>query len=496
MPRAAAPRGMIDTRCTGSAFFTESATSAWPISWKATISRSLSLMTRLLRSSPATTRSMASSSSDIPTASFSRRAASRAASLTTLARSAPVKPGVREAITRRSTSSPRATPRAWTWRMASRPLRSGRSTTTWRSNRPGRSSAGSRTSGRFVAAMMITPFDASNPSISTSSWFSVCSRSSCEPRPAPMAPPRVLPIVSSSSRKTRQGARSLACWNSSRTRAAPRPTNISTNSEPDMKKNGTLASPATARARRVFPHPGGPNRRTPLGNRPAEPLILLRVLQERHDLPKLLDRLVDAGHVGEGCLEVLAVVDLHAALAQVEGAGRTAPGHASEHESPDRHQHEDREDPGEQEVGERRGLLAGEPDPVLPKHRLQLSIFDARDPGGHESRPIVATFPPGDLGLGDRHLLDPALLDQVQERRVLDLLGLRNQGALDHEQQDDAQEDVAEREPPPAAVAAPGAEVEPLPASLTPVVVGHFFLPPQRGGAPPCSHIAAVSWPP
>src|ERR671918_1714943 len=132
----------------------------------------------------------------------------------------------------------------------------------------------------------------------------------------------------------------------------------------------------------------------------------------------------------------------------------------------------------------------------LPKHCLQLRILDARDPGGHESRPLVATFPTGDPGLGDRHLLDPALLHQVQERRVLDLLRLGNQGALDHEQQDDAQEDVAEREPPPAAIAAPGAEVEPLPASLTPVVVGHSFLPPQRGGAPPCSHIAAVSWPP
>jgi hypothetical protein len=56
--------------------------------------------------------------------------------------------------------------------------------------------------------------------------------------------------------------------NSSRTLAAPRPTNISTNSEPDMKKNGTFASPATARASRVFPHPGGPRSSTPFGMRP------------------------------------------------------------------------------------------------------------------------------------------------------------------------------------------------------------------------------------
>ncbi len=36
-------------------------------------------------------------------------------------------------------------------------------------------------------------------------------------------------------------------------------------SEPVMLKNGTSASPATARASSVFPVPGGPTRRTPLG---------------------------------------------------------------------------------------------------------------------------------------------------------------------------------------------------------------------------------------
>ena len=35
-----------------------------------------------------------------------------------------------------------------------------------------------------------------------------------------------------------------------------------------MKKNGTFASPATARASSVLPHPGGPSSSTPLGIRP------------------------------------------------------------------------------------------------------------------------------------------------------------------------------------------------------------------------------------
>ncbi len=64
------------------------------------------------------------------------------------------------------------------------------------------------------------------------------------------------------------GARLVACWNMSRTRAAPTPTNISTKSLPDRLKNGTPASPAIALANNVLPVPGGPTNNTPLGIRP------------------------------------------------------------------------------------------------------------------------------------------------------------------------------------------------------------------------------------
>ena len=57
------------------------------------IAFSASLMTRLLRSGPATTRSSASLNSGIPMIFLLRRAARMAASLTRLARSAPEKPG-------------------------------------------------------------------------------------------------------------------------------------------------------------------------------------------------------------------------------------------------------------------------------------------------------------------------------------------------------------------------------------------------------------------
>ena len=65
-----------------------------------------------------------------------------------------------------------------------------------------------------------------------------------------------------------QGAFFLPCSKRSRTRLAPTPTNISTKSDPEIEKNGTFASPATARASKVLPVPGGPTNRTPLGMRP------------------------------------------------------------------------------------------------------------------------------------------------------------------------------------------------------------------------------------
>ena len=57
----------------------------------------------------------------------------------------------------------------------------------------------------------------------------------------------------------------FACSNKSLTLDAPTPTNISTKSEPDILKNGTPASPAIALANKVFPVPGGPTNKTPLG---------------------------------------------------------------------------------------------------------------------------------------------------------------------------------------------------------------------------------------
>ena len=220
------------------------------------------------RSAPRMMRSRASVKSASLTFSWLRRAASRAASLTRLARSAPTIPGVVAAIRERSTSESSGTPREWTLRMASRPVRSGGETATRRSKRPGRSRAWSSTSGRLVAPMTITLVFESKPSISVRIWFSVCSRSSLPPLNPATPEVRERPIASSSSMKTMAGAASLACLNRSRTRDAPTPTMASTNSDAAIEKNGTSASPATARASSVLPVPGGPESSTPCGMRP------------------------------------------------------------------------------------------------------------------------------------------------------------------------------------------------------------------------------------
>jgi NTE family protein len=76
---------------------------------------------------------------------------------------------VSPAIWSRSTFAASFTLATCTFKISRRPVRSGRSTSTCRSNRPGRSSAGSSTSGRLVAAIRITPVLGSKPSNSASS---------------------------------------------------------------------------------------------------------------------------------------------------------------------------------------------------------------------------------------------------------------------------------------------------------------------------------------
>ena len=262
-----------------------------------------------------------------------------------LARSAPVKPGVRRART--STSTPLASGLflAWTLRMARRPWRSGRSTTIWRSNRPGRSRAGSRMSGRLVAAIRMTPALVSNPSISTRSWLSVCSRSSWPPpRPAP----RWRPTASISSTNTMAGRRVLGLLEQVAHPAG---------ADADEHLHEVGAGDGEERHAGLAGHGPGEERLARAGRAEQQHALgdlgphgqeLGRGLQELLDLLELLDGLVGAGHVGEGDLGLVLVDLLGLGLAELHD-----PAAAALHGVHDEQEGADEQDEGQERLQDR-----------------------------------------------------------------------------------------------------------------------------------------------
>ncbi len=255
-----------------------------------------------------------------------------------------MKPGVWPASVSSSMSLASGLPRVWTSRIFLRPRRSGRSTTIWRSKRPGRSSAGSRMSGRLVAAIRMMLSFISKPSISTRSWFSVCSRSSWPP---PMPAPRWRPTASISSMKMMQGEFCFACSKRSRTRLAPTPTNISTKSEPEIEKNGTPGLTGDRAGEQRLTGPGRPVEQHALRDPGAERLELLRVLEELLDLVEFLHRLVGPRDVAEGDLRRVHGHPLRARLAEAHHL-RAAALHLVHQEDPEGEEEDERQDVGEQ----------------------------------------------------------------------------------------------------------------------------------------------------
>ena len=198
-------------------------------------------------------------------------------------------------------------------------------------------------SGRLVAAIRMTPCRSPNPSISTSNWLRVCSRSSWPPpRPAP----RWRPTASISSTKMMHGLFCLACSNMSRTREAPTPTNISTKSEPEMVKNGHAGLTGDGTGQQRLTGAGRTVEQHALGDLGAQRLVARRVLQEVLDLVELFDRLVDAGHVGErGLGHVLAQL-LGLGLAEAEAhpaAGLHPREHHEQADQQEQRQHVDQQ---------------------------------------------------------------------------------------------------------------------------------------------------------
>mmetsp|Transcript_23057 Transcript_23057/g.32534 ORF Transcript_23057/g.32534 Transcript_23057/m.32534 type:complete len:200 (-) Transcript_23057:691-1290(-) len=136
-----------------------------------------------------------------------------------------------------------------------RPSSSGRGNSILRSRRPERNKAGSRMSGRFVAAITLISLLELNPS----NWFSSSNIVLCTSlSPDLSLSKRLVPIASNSSMKMIAGSFSLARVKASRTSLAPSPINICTSCGAASFKKQALVLAAQARANRVFPVPGGP----------------------------------------------------------------------------------------------------------------------------------------------------------------------------------------------------------------------------------------------
>ncbi len=195
--------------------------------------------------------------------------------------------------------------------------------------------------------------------------------------------------------------------------------------------------------------PGGPEEQHALRDTPAETLILLRLFQEVDDLVELLDRLVDAGHVLERGLHLLAVVDLHAVLAEVQRTARAAARHAPEEEEVQQRERNGVDQDVDQDAREhaRRGprdLDAGVGE--LGHEVLRLEV------GGERGAELAAVLRlPRNAGAGDVGLRDLPVVDLLDERRVAHRRRVRvEQEALDQEHQEDRADDVRDREPPGA----------------------------------------------
>src|SRR5712691_9508686 len=368
-------------------------------------------MTIERRSAPMTILSLARSKSSMSTRRLFLRAAKSAASLTRLARSAPEKPGVPRAMISALTSGATGTFLMCTSRICSRPRISGSGTTTCRSNLPGRKSAGSSTSGRLVAAMTITPVVPSNPSISTKSWLSVCSRSSL--------PAHRVDFVDE---HDAGGVFLRLVEHVANARSAHADEHFHEVGPGNRKERHFRLSGDRARKQRLS-RAGVADHQHALRDAAAELLELGGIAQEIDQLGNFILGLFAAGDIGEGDAVVGLIDHPRAGFSERERAAPSAALHLAHEKNPHADEKQHRE-PRDEDIHEERRLFLAfrlDFDPVLEQ------VGDEPDVPG---RVAVDGLPVGGLGLEvapfDHHLGDATGLDLLHELRIvhhgLDLL--------------------------------------------------------------------------
>ena len=270
-------------------------------------------------------------------------------------------PGVEAASAPRSTFGASGTERVWTRRIASRPARSGGCTATRRSKRPGRSSAGSRISGRFVAPSTITPVRGSKPSISVRIWLSVCSRSSWPPEKAPPRRARAADRVELVDEDDRGRGLLGLLEQVAHARGADADDHLDELRRRHLEERDVRLAGDRAREQRLAGARKAAQQHA-AGDPAAEPQVLVGVAEEVDDLGQLLLGLVDPGDVLERDA-LLGALDAPRARAperhQPAGAAAGGAGGATRDEHEQQDQQQRRAEAEDQALEERRAAVRG-----------------------------------------------------------------------------------------------------------------------------------------
>ncbi len=335
-------RDLVDrVRCPGATV----ATIAWPDSWYATISRSfVAHHALLLEARRSAGRSPRRSPRIVTDGVVLARGQQRRLVHQVREVGAGKAGGPRRHDLEVDVGAPSFTLRVWIRRTSSRPFTSGLSTSTCRSKRPGRSRAGSSTSGRLVAAMMMMALRASKPSISASSWLSVCSRSSCAAHRALDArlAERVELVDEDDAGRLGLGLREQVAH----ARGADADEHLDELGAAQAEEGHLGLAGHGAREQRLARARAGRPAARPSGSGRRGSVYFFGFLQELDDLLQLLLGLVHAGDVREADLHVVFGVDLRLAARERHDAALGA-AHPAEEEAPDAEQQQQRHDPAE-----------------------------------------------------------------------------------------------------------------------------------------------------
>jgi hypothetical protein len=193
---------------------------------------------------------------------------------------------------------------------------------------------------------MTTPLSASKPSISVSSWFSVCSRSSLPPkRPVPGLADSVDLVDEDDARGLLLGL----------LEQVPDPGRAHAHEHlhefgAGNGEEGDLGLPGHCLGQQSLSRPGRPHEQGALGNRGADFLVFLRLVKKIHDLRQRFLGLILAGDVGEGLAGLGLHVDLRLAVPEGHGVAHAAQfaRHAASQELAHADEKKQRQDPVEQ----------------------------------------------------------------------------------------------------------------------------------------------------